>query len=101
GFAIERDCMRENYGMRIRMRQVECAAKHMAKLVMDGHSDRPQHRSGEPRAIERIRARFEISRFPHYDRQRAREGADSLSGQKCHDRIRVFRIKTLDAVSDR
>ena len=52
--------MRQDDGVRLRMRQIEAAAQRVAELVMQRHAHIAQHRAAQPGAVQRVAARARI-----------------------------------------
>ena len=79
GWRVVGDGVRQDDGVRFRVRQIERAAEHVAELVMQRHADGAEADAAEPGAIERVGARGAVVRPDRDDRrQRARQRARCL-----------------------
>ena len=63
--------MRQDDGVRLRMRQIEAAAQRVAELVMQRHAHIAQHRAAQPGAVQRVAARARIGVAPQAGKPRA------------------------------
>ena len=68
--------MRQDDGVRLRMRQIEAAAQRVAELVMQRHAHIAQHRAAQPGAVQRVAARADRRRRAA-GRQAARQRGDA------------------------
>ena len=68
----------KNDGMRFSMRKIEAPAKHVAQLVVKGHSDATEAYAAQPSTIESGRSRIAICRVFDNNRKRASERRDPI-----------------------
>ena len=92
--------MRQDDGVRFRVRQIEGAAEHVAELVMQRHAGGAETDAAQPGAVKRIPPRRGIARRLDDDRQCPREGAHAFLGDQRSDRIAVLRVERLDRMGD-
>jgi hypothetical protein len=92
--------VRQNDRVRLRVREIEAAAKRMTELMVQRHADVAQHRSGEPSSIQRLSTRSDILRIGPNAGKSACECANAFLGYQAHVRIGIARIQALSGVCD-
>ena len=81
GALIERNCVRQDDAVSLRMRKAERAPKHVTELVMEGHGGASENNSTEPRPVQRVMSRTGGGRLLDNFRKRPREGGNAFARQ--------------------
>ena len=87
GRGLEGEDVRQDDGVHRGVGQVERAAEHVARLVVQPRPGRGERRPGQPRAVEHPGARVEVAAVGDHAGQARGQRGDALEGHEVGDRV--------------